>query len=515
MSTSADADPRAAACAARAASRAFAAAPTAVRVAALENLASGLLARSGEILAANAADLDAASQAGSDVEPALLQRLMLTEAKLETLASGIRAIAAAREPLGAASSRVEVTEGLTLEKTACPIGVLLVIFESRPDALPQIAALAIRSGNGLLLKGGKEASRSNAVLHQVVVDAIAKATAEEARGQPPVNAEGLVSLITSRAGVSDLLKLDDVIDLVIPRGGNALVTHVQASTRIPVLGHADGVCHIFVDAGFPIAEALPVVLDSKLDYPAACNAVETLLVHSSFAGPSPSDSEEGKSGLSRLVEGLQKGGVTVRAWRSEDGGVVGGARRDGEGGAAAFDLLSSLPSAPARRHEYGSADLTIELVPSTAGEKRKERGRERGRKEKRESERERERERKRKISLSRLVPLSQKKTAAVSHIHAHGSGHTDAILSRSDAAVAEFVNSVDSACVFANASTRFADGFRFGLGAEVGISTSRIHARGPVGVEGLLTTKWKLVGSGHVVAKDKGVDYKHRELPLL
>ena len=374
--SSADADPRAAACAARAASRAFAAAPTAVRVAALEYLASGLLERSGEILAANAEDVEAASGAGAEaaaVEPALLQRLGMTEAKLRTLAAGIRALAAAREPLGAASSRVEVAEGLVLEKTASPIGVLLVIFESRPDALPQIAALAIRSGNGLLLKGGKEASRSNAALHRVVVDAVARAAGE---ARPPVSAEGLVSLVTSRAGVSDLLKLDDVIDLVIPRGGNALVTHVQASTRIPVLGHADGVCHIFVDEGFPVERALPVVLDSKLDYPAACNAVETLLVHSSFAAAEEGEQEEEgtekkkKSGLSRLVEGLQAAGVTVRAWRSEDGSgasVVGGASKERDG-AAAFDLLSSLPAAPARRHEYGSPDLTIELVPSTEGE---------------------------------------------------------------------------------------------------------------------------------------------------
>ena len=326
-----------------------------------------------------------------------------------------------------------------------------------------------------------------------------------------MNAEGLISLITSRAGVSDLLKLDDVIDLVIPRGGNALVTLVQSSTRIPVLGHADGVCHIFVDEGFPVEEALPIILDSKLDYPAACNAVETLLVHSSHA--SAENSGEGKSELSKLVEGLQQGGVTVRAWRSEeDGSDVGGASKEGDT-AAAFELLSSLPPAPARRHEYGSADLTIELVPSTASEDGflfslffyRER-----------------KKTKKTHSLSPSTQLSSQKkkkklsrTAAVSHIHAHGSGHTDAILSRSDASLTEFVNSVDSACVFTNASTRFADGFRFGLGAEVGISTSRIHARGPVGVEGLLTTKWRLVGSGHVVAKDKGVQYTHRELPLV
>lgn len=381
--TAADLDPRAAALSARAASRAFAAAPSSVRVAALENLAAGLLSRSEEILEANAADLEAASAAGSEVEPALLQRLKLTEAKLQTLASGIRAIAAAREPLGAASSRLEVAEGLTLEKTACPIGVLLVIFESRPDALPQIAALAIRSGNGLLLKGGKEASRSNAVLHAVVVDAIEKATAE-AKG-PPINAQGLISLITSRAGVSDLLKLDDVIDLAIPRGGNALVTHVQASTRIPVLGHADGVCHIYVDEGFSVEKALPLILDSKLDYPAACNAVETLLVHSSFL---IKDNDSIKSKLQELVEGLQQGGVTVRAWRGEDeeGRVAVGGVSEGDeaaGSKEAFELLSSLPAAPARRHEYGSPDLTIEVVGSTAGKRReKERRRKSNKKRK-------------------------------------------------------------------------------------------------------------------------------------
>lgn len=410
--TSADADHRAAALSARAASRAFAAAPTSVRVASLENIAAGLLSRSEEILAANAGDLKAASRAGSEVEPALLQRLKLTEAKLQTLASGIRAIAAAREPLGAASSRIEVAEGLTLEKTACPIGVLLVIFESRPDALPQIAALAIRSGNGLLLKGGKEASKSNAVLHQVVVDAVAKATTE---ADPEVNAEGLISLVTSRAGVSDLLKLDDVIDLVIPRGGNALVTHVQSSTRIPVLGHADGVCHIYVDKGFSVGKALPIVLDSKLDYPAACNAVETLLVHSSFASssssPSSSPPDEGEgTELEKLVEGLQKGGVTVRAWRSEDGKVVGGARKSEEGEEKAFELLSSLPAAPARRHEYGSPDLTIEIVPSTAGELVFFSGRGRvvegGRKERKECARKRTKKMN-KNSLS--IFLSQKK----------------------------------------------------------------------------------------------------------
>ena len=265
---------RDAALAARDASRALQAAPTSVRVAALTHLADSLLARSADVLAANAADVAAADAAG--VEGALRQRLALTEGKLATLAAGIRAIAATDEPLGRVTSRTRVADGLILEKTAAAIGVLLVIFESRPDALPQIAALAIRSGNGLLLKGGKEAARSNAILHELVCDAVAAAA--------PGVGRGLVALVTTRAGVDELLALDDVIDLCIPRGGNALVTHVQARTKIPVLGHADGVCHMYVDAAADPAMAAALAVDAKTDYPAACNAVETVLIHERFAG---------------------------------------------------------------------------------------------------------------------------------------------------------------------------------------------------------------------------------------
>jgi len=316
-------------------------------------------------------------------------------------------------------------------------GVLLIIFESRPDALPQIAALAIRSGNGLILKGGKEAARSCAALHAVVCDAISSVA--------PSVGPGLISLVTSRADVGELLKLDDVIDLVIPRGGNALVRAVSEATRIPVLGHADGVCHMFVDAGaaHDVPAAVRLIADAKLDYPAACNAVETVLVSSAWAAGGRGEA---------LVAGLRAAGVES---------VFGGP-------AAAAAL--GLPPAADLHTEYGCAALTLELVPD--------------------------------------LP------AAIHHIHEHGSGHTEAIITADPAAAAAFLNGVDSACVFANASTRFADGFRFGLGAEVGISTARIHARGPVGVEGLLTAKWVMRGGGQVVAGDGGVTYTHRALPL-
>lgn len=420
---------RDAALAARDASRALQAAPTSVRVAALTHLADSLLARSADVLAANAADVAAADAAG--VEGALRQRLALTEGKLATLAAGIRAIAATDEPLGRVTSRTRVADGLILEKTAAAIGVLLVIFESRPDALPQIAALAIRSGNGLLLKGGKEAARSNAILHELVCDAVAAAA--------PGVGRGLVALVTTRAGVDELLALDDVIDLCIPRGGNALVTHVQARTKIPVLGHADGVCHMYVDAAADPAMAAALAVDAKTDYPAACNAVETVLIHERFAG------------RDALLKALTDAGVTLH------------------GGPAAVAALG-LPPAPALSHEYGTLDVTVEIVPSM--------------------------------------------DAAIDWIHAHGSGHTECIVTADAAASAAFLDRVDAACVFVNASTRFADGFRFGLGAEVGISTARIHARGPVGVEGLLTTKWRLVGQGQVVAKDGGVEYRHERMEV-
>ncbi len=249
--------------------------------------------------------------------------------------------------------------------------------------------------------------------------------------------------MTSRGAIDDLLQLDDVIDLVIPRGSNALVAHIKSNTRIPVLGHADGVCHVFIHESADLAMAAAIAVDAKTDYPAACNAMETLLLHAPLVA---------SGGAAGILAALRAAGVTL----------LGGPRA-----AAAL----SLPPAESLHAEYSNLTACVEIVDDVA--------------------------------------------AAIAHIHAHGSGHTECIVAADGSpAVGAFMAGVDAACVFHNASTRFADGFRFGLGAEVGISTSRLHARGPVGIEGLLTTRWLLRGKGQVVAKDAGVQYTHARLPL-
>jgi delta-1-pyrroline-5-carboxylate synthetase len=424
---------RAQAIAAREAARVLSRAGTQARVDALERVADALEARADEILAANAEDVREAAVAveAGEMSAALAARLNLSPKRIRGLADGIRAIAAMPEPIGRLMRHTEVAEGLRLRLETSPLGVLLVIFESRPDALPQIAALAIRSGNGLVLKGGREAARSNEVLHRVICEAL----------EPDIPGQ-VIGLVTTRDEVSDLLALDDVIDLVIPRGSNQLVRHIQSNTRIPVLGHADGVCHVYVDAQVDLDMACRIVRDAKTDYPAACNAMETLLVHEDLA-------DDGR--LAALIEALD--GVALSAHPEQ---------------AARLDL----PPAADLHHEYGDMAATVVLVSDVG--------------------------------------------AAIDHIHRWGSGHTEAVVTTSEAVERRFLAEVDSACVFVNASTRFADGFRFGLGAEVGISTSRIHARGPVGVEGLLTTRWKLVGTGHTVAAVKAGDviYTHEERPL-
>jgi len=277
--------------------------------------------------------------------------------------------------------------------------------------VPQIAALALRSGNGLILKGGKAAARSNRVLHRVITEALAP-------GVPG----SVIGLVQTRDEVADLLGLDDVIDLVIPRGSNALVRHIQNNTRIPVLGHADGICHVFVDESADLDMARRVVGDSKRDYPAACNALETLLVHRAWV-------DDGRAeALLTALEGVE---------------LFGGPRAVARWG---------LSPAESYSHEYSDLSATVVIVDDVA--------------------------------------------EAIDHINRYGSGHTDVVVSADQAVAARFLAEVDSAAVFHNASTRFSDGYRFGLGAEVGISTGRIHARGPVGVEGLLTTKWTMVGEG-------------------
>nr|ANR02120.1 delta1-pyrroline-5-carboxylate synthetase 1 [Lilium regale] len=395
----------------------------------LLDIADALEANQKLIKIENDADVAAAQQSG--YEKSLISRLTMKPGKVSSLSKSIRILADMEDPIGRVLKRTELADGLVLEKTSCPLGVLLIVFESRPDALVQIASLAVRSGNGLLLKGGKEAMRSNAILHKVITGAI-----------PDTVGKKLIGLITSRDEIPDLLKLDDVIDLVIPRGSNKFVTQIKASTKIPVLGHADGICHVYVDKSANMEMAKRIVLDAKTDYPAACNAMETLLLHKDLL----------KSGrINDLIIGLRGEGVTL----------FGGSRANEE---------LDIPLAQSFHHEYSSIACTVEFVDDIH--------------------------------------------AAIDHIHQHGSAHTDCIVTE-DSEVAElFLHQVDSAAVFHNASTRFSDGARFGLGAEVGVSTSRIHARGPVGVDGLLTTRWLLRGNGQVVDGDKEIVYTHKDLPL-
>ncbi|KAG2522950.1 hypothetical protein JM16_004571 [Phytophthora kernoviae] len=411
----------------------------------LFRIAEALKSNSETILKANRKDLKEAQK--SSIDEGLLARLKLTEEKLNTLADGIRSIAESEEPIGRMLKRTELASGLILHQETASIGVLLVIFESRPDSLPQIAALALRSGNGLLLKGGKEALHSNAVLHQIIVNAVEESTGGKVK-------KDVIGLVTSREEISDLLQLDDVIDLCIPRGSGNMVSYIKKNTRIPVLGHAEGVCHMYIHSAADVKKAVELAIDAKTDYPAACNALETLLIDESLV----TDGQE-KDILSALED------AEINLHIAPNAAKLGVA------------TAKSVPTSSLST-EYGTKDLTIEVVNSIG--------------------------------------------AAISHINEHSSGHTESIVTEDAGAAEQFQQMIDSACVFHNASTRFADGYRFGLGAEVGISTGRIHARGPVGVEGLLTTKWKLVSeSGHTVSQFSGtknkqpLKYTHKKLELI
>jgi delta-1-pyrroline-5-carboxylate synthetase len=424
--------------AARTEARNLQALPYAVRQRILRAIADALLERKEEILAENAKDVEDAERDG--IALVLRKRLKLTNEKLVTLAAGLRQIADLPDPLGVVKSKRELSDGLELSLITVAIGVLMIIFESRPDSMPQISALALASGNGLLLKGGKEATYSNAAIHNVIGDAIEAGSGGQIK-------RDIIALVTSRGQVADMLSLDDVIDLVIPRGSNALVSYIKANTRIPVLGHADGVCHVYVDKSADADAACKIVVDAKIDYPSACNAMETLLLHE----------ETVKNGVAAsALMALRAAGVKCL------------------GGPTAMKMGLCDNAAPERKHEYGDLTCQVEVVPHI--------------------------------------------DAAIQWIHTYGSGHTEAIVCSEDSpAGEEFLRRVDAACVFKNASTRFADGFRFGLGAEVGISTGRIHARGPVGVEGLLTTKWQLRSTGvNYVAEYGGENpkkrYTHKEL---
>ncbi|XP_066145413.1 delta-1-pyrroline-5-carboxylate synthase [Euwallacea fornicatus] len=405
------------------------------RASAVHTLADLLVSKQSLILDANQKDLQEASSSG--LAKPLLSRLSLTTSKLKNLAVGLKQIAdSSHKNVGRVLRRTRLAEGLELKQITVPIGVLLVIFESRPDSLPQVAALAMASANGLLLKGGKEAAYSNKALMELVKEALGT-----------VGAENAISLVSTREEIGDLLTMEQHIDLIIPRGSSDLVRSIQKqSQHIPVMGHAEGICHVFVDKDADLKKALKIVRDAKCDYPAACNAMETLLIHEDLMNT---------SFFSDICDLLKKEDVKINA------------------GPALNQMLTfGPPLAKSMKHEYGALECCIEVVKGI--------------------------------------------DAAIDHIHTYGSGHTEVIVTENNSRAEDFQKRIDSACVFHNASSRFADGFRFGLGAEVGISTARIHARGPVGVEGLLTTKWVLDGVDHAAAdfsEQGGRQWLHESLP--
>ncbi len=426
------------AAAARAAARKLATLGAETKNRVLRSVAGRLEVDSAAILSANAEDVREARSlvARGEMAPPLLDRLLLDEAKVRGMAAGVRAVADLPDPSGRLLSRILLDDGLLLEKVSCPLGVLAVIFESRPDAVPQIAALALKSGNAAILKGGRESARSASAILSAFHAALA--------AFPEIPPDTL-QLLFSREESDELLSLERDVDLVIPRGGSDLVRSVMARTRIPVLGHAEGVCHVYVDRAADPEKAIAIVLDAKTTYPAACNAVETLLIHRGIAG----------SLLPPLMRRLREEGVEIRACEATR--VLG----RGLGLPAASD------------DDFGKEFGALVLAVRTVG------------------------------SLEE----------AIDHVNRFGSKHTDAIVTEDRAAAERFLAEVDSAGVYVNASTRFADGFRYGFGAEVGISTGKLHPRGPVGLEGLVTYKYRLFGAGHVVADYVGPDarpFAHR-----
>ena len=413
----------------RGAARLLAPMSLAQRNLALSAIAEALEAKQELILTVNAEDLHLADAlvATGDLSAANRARLGLTPAKIAEMAAQVRAVRDLPDPLGRVLDAMELDRGLDLEKRSVPLGVLAVIFEARPDAVTQISALALKSGNAVILKPGREVEKTATALVDVIRSAIASVSL-------PTDA---VSLIVGREAVAELLTLSLLVDLVIPRGSRALVEHIQATTRIPVLGHADGICHIYVDREVDTEQALAVIDDAKTDYPAVCNAVETVLVHEAVA----------QSFLPELIVRLQAKGVVLLSDAET--------RR-----ALPEDLAATVGDVEDWHTEYGDLTLAVGVVPSLE--------------------------------------------AAIAHIHRYGSAHTESICTTDAVAAERFLNEVDAASVMVNASTRFADGFRYGLGAEVGVSTSRIHARGPVGLEGLTTTKYLVRGDGHVAGAYRG-----------
>ncbi len=400
---------------------------------AIEAIAQALESAKDEILQANIADCET-SLAEGIAEP-LYKRLKLDEHKLRDAIAGVRDVGKLTDPVGTVQIHREIDTGLILKRLTCPLGVLGIIFEARPEAAIQIVSLAIKSGNGVILKGGKEAIRS--------CDAIVKAI-KQGLSQTAVNPDA-VQLLTTREEILQLLKLDKYVDLIIPRGSNSFVRFVQDNTRIPVLGHADGVCHLYIDKAADVEKAFAITVDAKTSYPAACNAIETLLVHANIA----------PKVLPLIAEALQKLNVELR------------------GDERTRQILPNISEATEQdwETEYTALILSIKIVDSLE--------------------------------------------EAIAHINEYGSKHTDGIVSEDEEAAQTFLALVNAAGVYHNCSTRFADGFRYGFGAEVGISTQQMPPRGPVGLEGLVTYKYQMSGNGHISVTYTGANAKsftHQDL---
>jgi len=393
------------------------------------------------LLQANAQDLDDADRmvVDGEITAATFERLRLTEKKIAEMVRSMHAVAELPDPIGRVLQRTELDTNLVLEKVTCPLGVLAIIFEARPDAVTQISTLGLKSANAVILKPGREVERTAHALVEIIRRTLLQS------GLP----EDSVTLVTGRESVHELLAMPDLVDMVIPRGSKQLVEFVQANTRIPVLGHAEGVCHIYVDAAADLDMALAIIDDAKTDYPAACNAAETALVHRQIAG----------TFLPRLAQRLGSQQVSLR------------------GCEATRAIL---------------ADQAVEAVVD--GEWHTEY-----------------------LDLVLAVRVVDSIDHAIEHIHTCGSAHTETIVTQDSIAAERFLSGVDAAGVFHNASTRFADGYRYGFGAEVGISTSKLHARGPVGLEGLTTYKYILRGAGQLARSYQGPNansFTHKSLPI-
>jgi glutamate-5-semialdehyde dehydrogenase len=417
---------------AKAASIRLAAVSTDTKNDALAAIADALADRRDDIIAANSADLERAEK--DYLAAPLLKRLRFGGTKIAEAIDGIHSMIALADPVGATIAAVELDQGLELYRVSCPIGVIGVIFESRPDALVQISALCLKSGNAVLLKGGSEAADTNRILADIISEATTAA------GLPA----GWMALMETREDVAAMLDLDDAIDLIIPRGSNAFVQHIMNNTTIPVLGHADGICHVYVDSRADLDMALRIAVDSKTQYVAVCNAAETLLVHQEVAD----------AFLPAVKEALEAKGVEIRGCDATRGRIEAAAAVEEDWKTEYLDLV-----------------LSVKVVESM--------------------------------------------DSAIGHINQYGSGHTDVIVTSDPGRGVVFMDYVDSADVFVNCSSRFSDGFRFGLGAEVGISTNKIHARGPVGLEGLVIYQWRMIGNGHLVADfsgPEGKSFSHKPL---